>query len=52
MVGSSFDGDAPTYSLRNPSPIFIVAKVNQVPTKIMFDSDSSNSFIKKSVLDQ
>ena len=52
MVGSSFDGDAPTYSLRNPSPIFIVAKVNPVPTKIMFDSGSSKSFIKKSVLDQ
>jgi transposase InsO family protein len=51
-VGSSFDGDAPTYSLKNPSPIFIVAKVNQNTTNIMFDSGSSKSFIKKSVLDQ
>jgi hypothetical protein len=51
-VGSSFDGDAPTYSLKNPSPIFIVAKINQITTNIMFDSGSSKSFIKKSVLDR
>ena len=51
-VGSSFDGDAPTYLLKNPSPTFIVAKVNQITTNIMFDSGSSKSFIKKSALDQ
>ncbi|CAF4584127.1 unnamed protein product, partial [Rotaria socialis] len=49
--GSSIDGDAPT-RLLNPSPIFILAKVNQVITKIMFDTGSAKSFIKKSILEQ
>jgi hypothetical protein len=52
VVGSSFDGDDPFQSLINPSPIFIVTKVNDITTKIMFDSGSSRSFIKKSILDQ
>ena len=52
IVGSSFDGDAPTFSLKNPSPIFIVAKINQITTNIMFDSGSSKSFIKKSIIEQ
>ncbi|CAF4842704.1 unnamed protein product, partial [Rotaria sp. Silwood2] len=50
-VGSSIDGDAPI-RLLNPSPIFILAKVNQVITKIMFDTGSAKSFIKKSILEQ
>ncbi|CAF4788813.1 unnamed protein product, partial [Rotaria sp. Silwood2] len=44
------DGVNSCISITNPSPIFVLAKVNQIPMKIMFDSGSTTSFINKAVL--
>jgi hypothetical protein len=49
---SSADGADSYQTPKNPSSIFISAKINQVPTQIMFDSGSSRSFIKKSALNR
>ena len=51
-VGASFDGDVPTHALSKPSPIFIPVKINQTHTEVMLDSGSSNSFIRKDILDK
>ena len=50
MKESSADGVDSYQPTKNPSSLFISAKINQVPTQVMFDSGSSRSFIKKSAL--
>jgi hypothetical protein len=52
-VGESLCGGSDSREEKqNPSPIFIVALVNRVKMKIMFDSGSTKSFIQEAALHQ
>lgn len=49
---SPHDGGDSWDPTKNPSPIFIHAKVNHVSMKIMFDSGATRSFINKTALNK